>query len=100
MVLIGSRTAGRKWIKYEIKKAWGDGKGVVGIHIHNLKNQDGDQSSKGANPFAGLKVGQTDLSDIVKRYDPPYKTSTHVYDHINANIADWVEEAITTRANA
>jgi hypothetical protein len=32
IVLIGSATAGRKWITYEISKAWNDGKGVVGIH--------------------------------------------------------------------
>src|SRR5690349_5507067 len=31
IVLIGSETAGRKWINYEIGKAWNEGKGVVGI---------------------------------------------------------------------
>ena len=36
IILIGSKTAGRKWIKYEIKKAWKDKKGVLGIYIHNL----------------------------------------------------------------
>jgi len=46
IVLIGANTAGRKWIKYEIKKAWDDAKGVLGIYIHNLKNKDGEQSSK------------------------------------------------------
>src|SRR5579875_3293725 len=37
VVLIGSATAGRPWIEYEIKKGWADGKGVLGIHIHGLK---------------------------------------------------------------
>ena len=27
IVLIGRHTSGRKWIKYEIEKAWNDGKG-------------------------------------------------------------------------
>ena len=39
IVLIGSYTANRKWINYEIAKAWNDGKGVLGIYIHNLKDQ-------------------------------------------------------------
>ena len=100
VVLVGSKTAGRKWINYEIKKAWNDGKGVLGIHVHNLKNRDGDQSSKGSNPFSGFTVGDTSLADIVECYDPPYKTSKKVYDYITENIEDWVEEAIKIRDNA
>lgn len=97
IVLIGSRTAGRKWINYEIEKAWNDGKGVVGIYIHGLKNQDGEQSDKGKNPFDSFTVGDEKLSDIAKAYDPPYKRSTNVYSHIEDNISDWVEEAISIR---
>src|SRR5687768_424677 len=29
VVMIGSETAGRKWIDYEIEKSWNEGKGVV-----------------------------------------------------------------------
>ncbi|MCL6614143.1 MAG: TIR domain-containing protein [Firmicutes bacterium] len=101
VVLIGSATAGRKWINYEIKKAWNDGKGVVGIYIHNLKDKDGNQSSKGRNPFEDftMKRDSRKLSDIVKAYDPPYTTSTDVYDYIKKNLVDWVEEAIQIRNN-
>ena len=99
IVLIGSQTAGRKWIEYEIKKAWNDGKGLLGIYIHNLKDQHGKQSAKGRNLFNGFKLGQTDLSNIVKAYDPPYKVSTSVYAYIKDNMADWVEEAIEIRNN-
>lgn len=97
VVLIGSTTAGRKWIKYEIKKSWDDGKGVVGVYIHNLKDQDGNQSSKGRNPFDDFTVDGKRLSSIVKASDPPYSTSTLVYDHIKDNLAKWVEEAISIR---
>lgn len=97
VVLIGSNTAGRKWIDHEIKKAWNDGKGVVGIHIHNLKDSSGNQSTKGANPFSGFNVEGIALDSIVKSYDPPFITSTNVYSHIKDNIEDWVEEAITIR---
>jgi len=102
IVLIGANTAGRKWINYEIVKGWDEGKGVVGVYIHNLKDSDGKQSSKGANPFASIRYGNTGkmLSSIVKAYDPPYSNSTNVYDYIKENLADWVEEAINIRNNA
>lgn len=97
IVLIGSKTAGRKWINYEIKKAWEDGKGLLGIYVHNLKDSDQKQSSKGNNPFEAYKVGEKLMSDIVKAYDPPFSTSTYVYDHIKENLADWIEKAIEIR---
>ena len=99
LILIGAATAGRKWINYEIQKSWTDNKGVVGVYVHNLKNQDGNQATKGANPFANTTVDGKALSSIVKAYDPPYSTSTYVYDHIKANLANWVEEAVAIRSN-
>ena len=97
IVLIGSNTSGRKWIKYEIEKAWNDGKGLLGIHVHGLQNSAGRQSSKGANPFYTFSVNGKRLSSIVKAYDPPYKRSTNVYAYIKNNISDWIEEAIAIR---
>lgn len=97
IVLVGQNTANRKWIDYEIKRAWSEGKGLVGIHIHNLKNSDGEQSNKGKNPFEGFTVGDKNLSSIVKCYDPPFSTSSYVYNHIKENIEDWIEEAIEIR---
>lgn len=102
VVLIGNATAGRKWVKHEIKKGWSDGKGVVGIHIHNLKDVAGKQSSKGRNPFEDVVLNgnhKRPLSEVVKAYDPPFSTSTYVYDHIKNNIEDWVEEAIRIRSD-
>ena len=97
IVLIGSNTSGRKWIKYEIEKAWNDGKGLLGIYIHGLQNAAGRQSSKGANPFYTFSVNGKRLSSIVKAYDPPYKRSTNVYSYIKNNVSDWIEEAIAIR---
>ena len=99
LILIGAKTAGRKWIKYEIKKAWADGKGILGVYIHNLKDKDGNQSDKGSNPFDAYKIGDKSMSDIVKAYNPSYSTSTYVYDHIKDNLADWIEKAIEIRGN-
>ena len=95
VVLVGEKTAGRKWVKYEIEKAWELGLGVLAIHIHNLKDKDGKQSSKGSDPFVGRKVDGDSVTGKV--YDPPYSTSTYVYDHISSNIEDWVKAAIKAR---
>lgn len=101
IVLIGENTAGRKWINYEIEKSWNEGKGVLGIHVHNLKDRDGRQSRKGKNPFDTftMKRDKTTLSSIVKAYDPPYSDSTLAYAYIKSNMVNWVDEAITIRRN-
>ena len=98
VVFVGENTAGRKWIKHEIKKAWEEGKALLGIHIHNLKDSDGNQANKGRNPFEDFNVNGKSLSSIVKGYNQPYSTSTNVYSYIENNIKDWIEEAIEIRA--
>lgn len=82
-------------------QTWNDGKGVLGIYIHNLKDVDGNQATKGRNPFEDftMKRDNQKLSSIVKAYDPPYSTSTYVYDYIKDNVKSWVEEAISIREN-
>ncbi|MDQ7734339.1 TIR domain-containing protein [Halomonas sp. SpR1] len=95
IVLVGEKTAARRWVKHEIKKAWKDGLGVFAIHVHNLKDSDGNQSLKGSNPFTGLTVnGETVMGEV---YDPPYTTSTKVYDYIKSNIETWVNDAVKAR---
>jgi hypothetical protein len=99
VVLIGEKTANRKWVKYEIKKAWEAKKGVVGIYIHNLKDNGGNQSNQGSNPFDSITIDGKKLSETVKAYNPPYSISTNVYDHIKCSIDSWVEKAIEIRNN-
>ncbi|MBA2852987.1 hypothetical protein HNP89_000944 [Methanococcus maripaludis] len=95
-VLIGEKTAGRRWINYEIKKSWEDKKGVFGIYIHNLVDLRGNQTKQGKNPF-DLTVNGLNLSKVVKAYNPRQKISGNVYHHIKDNIEDWIEEAIEIR---
>ncbi len=99
VVLIGQDTADRKWIEYEIEKSWNDGKGVVGIHIYNLKNSQGRQSNIGKNPFDGFTVKKNSekLSNIVKCYYVNSADSKVVYNTIKSNISQWIEEAIRIR---
>ena len=91
VVLVGNATANRKWIEYEITKARDDGKGLLGIYIHNLKDPNTGTCNQGANPFAGFTVGEKKLSELVKCYNPK---STDAYNDIKNNIANWIEDAI------
>ena len=102
VVLVGAETASRPWVIHEIQEAWNANKGVVGIRIHNLKDQQANHASKGANPFDQLTLqnGNKRLSSLVKLYDSPGWASTDVYAHIKGNLAGWVDEAIAIRNSA
>jgi hypothetical protein len=99
IVLVGTNTANRKWISYEIIKAWNDGLGVVGMHIHGLKNLNSETSEKGSNPFDSIKFDDAGkkLSSIVKCYNPVGATSKDRYDWISTHLSNAVEEAIEIR---
>jgi hypothetical protein len=97
VVLIGSDTAGRKWINFEIEYAWQQKKGVVGVAIHGLKNKAGLQSWAGDNPFTYWTIDGTSLSSIVKVYTPPTSDSKEAYGYIKDNIEAWADEAVTIR---
>jgi hypothetical protein len=84
-------------VKYEVKRAFEKGLGVLGIYIHNLKDAAGNQASKGSSPFASVTIDGKNVTSYAKMYDPPYSYSANVYNHISENIADWVDAAIKLR---
>jgi len=95
VVLVGEETANRKWVRYEIKKAWELRKGLVGVYIHNLKDPRMGKSLKGKNPFDQFEFDDgTKLSSVVKCYNP---NPNDTYNEIKDNLEDWIEEAIASR---
>ncbi len=50
VVCIGNKTAGRKFINYEIQKSIDRGNGILGLQIHHLKNFAGETDSAGEIP--------------------------------------------------
>ena len=97
IVLIGTNTAGRRWIDYEIAQAWNQNKALLGIHIHQLENQYGQPSWKGFDPFDQIRLQNgTPISKYVTTYHPDVyaSNSKEAYAHIRANLANWVEIAI------
>lgn len=113
VILIGSETASRRWVRYEIEEAWKRGKGIVGIYINKLKNSQGEQSQKGANPLNQFCVDKTfnyivqqsepadkneiNLGNVCTTFDSVYQDSDNVYTDIKENIVDLIEEAIKIR---
>lgn len=96
VVLIGSGTANRPWVQYEIAKAWNGKKPLVGVRINGLANSSGDTDRPGANPFSKvtLKGGGT-VGDYVPVYTPSGSTSKEVHADIKANLSSWVDSAYT-----
>ena len=115
IILVGEDTASRPWINYEIKKAWDERKGLLGIRIHKLKDQNGKQSTKGANPFDNFIIENriirrkrtfslidafgTTLSSKLSLYTSNFSDSKEHYKYVADNIEKWVEQAIEFRAN-
>jgi hypothetical protein len=92
VVLIGSETTNRRWVKYEIKRAWELGKAVVGVYIHRLKCPRDGYGTKGTNPFDQFTF-KTNDGRIVKPlvYEPSYNNA---YNDISDNLSTWIENAI------
>lgn len=95
VVLVGKETANSKWVKYEIQKAWEQGKGLVGIYIHNLSCPRTGTCTYGPNPFDQFTFKDgSKLSSVVKCYNP---TPSDPYNSIKNNLQTWIEEAIQLR---
>ena len=53
-VLIGTETSKRDWVDYEIRESFAQGKGMIGIYIHNCRDNERQTCAKGNNPFDDL----------------------------------------------
>lgn len=76
VVLIGAQTSTRPWVKYEISQSIEQGKGLLGVYIHNIRDRYGSTDARGVNPLPG-----------------DYSTYDWVNDRGFDNIGIWVEQA-------
>ena len=86
VVLIGAETSEREYVQYEINQSWDRGNGLIGIHIHNLKDQNGRTDIKGGDIF--VKMGYKGI-----------RTYDWVNDNGYGNLGDWVEAAYQRAQN-
>ncbi|MEN8191397.1 MAG: TIR domain-containing protein [Bacteroidota bacterium] len=94
IVLIGENTTKKPIINYEIKKAWTDNLGILGICVGNVKKQHRDNSTNKTNPFIQFSFDGINFSDIVKCYEPDKEDP---YSDIKNNLEKWIKEAIEIR---
>ncbi len=56
VALIGTETANRPWVKYEIEQSIARKNGLLGVYIHHLKDQSGRSSARGPKPAVPWNV--------------------------------------------
>lgn len=90
VVLIGSETNTRDYVKYELSESNKRGNGIIGIYIHSLKDHDGKTSHKGSDTFGQIffrKNGEACyFFELYDKYD--WKED----DGYN-NLGAWIEKA-------
>jgi hypothetical protein len=76
LVCIGNKTAGRKFINYEIEQSIERGNGILGVQIHHLKNFAGEVDDAGETPAL-----------LTKNKYPVYKYQDYT------KLKSWIEAA-------
>lgn len=89
-VLIGTQTSERKYVGYEIKKSYEIGNGMLGIYIHNMKDQNGRTDFQGKNPFDNWYITRNGQKVY---FSSLYPTYDWIYDRGYENLGSWVEKA-------
>lgn len=56
VVLIGTETASRPWVQYEIEQLIARKNGLLGVHIHHLQDRDNQTSARGPVPYVPPSV--------------------------------------------
>lgn len=98
VVLIGCETARRPWVHHEIAKGWNDGKALLGIYVHNLRDpRTGNippyygRCAQGRNPFEQVQLQNgAPLAQYVPCFNP---NSSDAYNDIAQNLLTWVARA-------
>lgn len=94
VVLIGSETANRKFVRYEIEESHRRGNGLLGVYIQGIKNQAKQFSAKGRNPFYDIAVPVAGwFGPTTQRLSEIYPTYDWVVDDGYSNLSHWIEDA-------
>lgn len=88
VALIGAETYTRPWCLYELSESHNSSKGLLGIRIHQIKDNNKLTSTYGSDPFAHIKLtdGSGTLAGVYPIYD-------WVADDGYNNIDSWIEAA-------
>lgn len=96
VVLVGSETAGRHWVRHEIQKAWEDGKPLLGVRIHGLASEDGTAGEEGEDPFGRVEgVDGVPVFDPTQRGEDGEIDTRATYDALAAQLESWSGQGVT-----
>jgi hypothetical protein len=90
VVLIGSQTSNREYVKYELQKSYEKGNGMLGIYIHKCKNFAGNTDVKGSNTFG--EIGK-DANGNTVYFSTTYPCYDWIDDDGYNNLGKWIEAA-------
>lgn len=90
VVLFGTETYEREWVRHEIKRSYQLGKGLLAIDIHNVKDPQTGTDTQGKNPLDYWTVKQNGR-------DVPFSSLYRTYDWVRDdgynNMPSWIEAA-------
>jgi len=86
VVLIGTETSTRPYVKYEIQHSWDKRNGLIGVYVHNIRDKNRRTEPKGADPFEAINWKN-------------FLTYDWVVDDGYNNLGDWVEQAYQRAQN-
>jgi len=86
VVLFGTETYEREWVRHEIKRSYDLKKGILAIDIHQVKDPQKGTDAQGKNPLDYWLVNNVPFSSIYKTYD-------WVTDDGYTHLPTWIEAA-------
>jgi hypothetical protein len=90
VVLIGTDTSNRPYVKYELQESYRKGNGILGIYIHGVKDQNGNTSNAGDCYFG--EIGKDAAGNSVY-FSSTYPTYNWINDNGYENLGKWIEAA-------
>lgn len=91
VVLIGSQTNQREYVKYELIKSYERNNGILGIYIDGIKDRNGYISMRGSNHFG--EIGRDKLGTPVYM-SSHFKTYDWIHEDGYRNLGSWIESAV------
>ncbi len=91
--LLGTETANRPWVRYELEESYKRGNGMLAVRIHGLKNLSGLTSNSGPNIFDTFWV--TDAAGRKQFLSGTYPLYDWVLNDGYKNFGAWVQTAAT-----
>lgn len=90
VVLIGTETSSRPYIKYELEQSWKKGNGILAVKVNNIKDLKSNRSVAGDTSFGAIF---TTTKDNKQFFNQRFKTYDWAGDDGYANLGTWIEDA-------